>query len=59
MKQFVIERTNEARREWWTGLEWSDDENQARWYDSEPDAPLETGDENARSVHYDTGVVVD
>jgi hypothetical protein len=59
MKEFVIERTNEMKREWWTGSDWSEDENQARWYDAEPDAPQETDDENARAIHYETGVVAD
>ena len=58
MKEFVIERTKEMRREWWTGTDWSEDENKAR-YNAEPDAPQQTGDENARPVHYETGVVVD
>jgi hypothetical protein len=57
MKEFVIERTNEMRREWWTGSDWSEDEFQARWYEFEPDAPKTTGDENARAVHYETGTV--
>jgi hypothetical protein len=59
MHEYVIERTSETRREWWTGTDWSEDENQARWYDSEPDAPKETDDENAHSVHYERGIVVD
>lgn len=59
MREYVIERSNEMRREWWTGTDWSDDENLAKWYDAEPDAPHETGDENARALHYETGVVVD
>jgi hypothetical protein len=59
MKEFVIERTSEMRREWWTGVDWSEDENQAKWYNSEPDAPMETDDENARAVRYQTGSVVD
>jgi len=59
MKEFVIERTNEMRREWWTGTAWSEDENLAKWYDAEPHAPTETGDENARALHYETGIVVD
>ena len=59
MHQYVIERTSETRREWWTGTAWSDDENGAKWYDSEPDASKETDDENAHSVHYETGSVVD
>jgi hypothetical protein len=59
MHEYVIERTSEMRREWWTGSVWSEYENQARWYDSEPDAPQEAGDENARAVHYETGSVAD
>lgn len=59
MHQYVIERTSEMRREWWTGSDWTEDENRAKWYDSEPHAPKETGDENARAVHYETGIVVD
>lgn len=58
MKEFVIERTNEMRREWWNGTDWTEDEFQARWYESEPDAPKVTGDENARAVHYETGTVM-
>jgi hypothetical protein len=57
MKEYVIERTNEMKREWWTGAGWSEDENQACWYDFEPDAAQEADDENARAVHYETGVV--
>jgi hypothetical protein len=59
MREYVIERSSEMRREWWTGAVWSEDENQARWYDSEPDAAKETDDENAHSVHYESGIVVD
>lgn len=59
MKEFVIERTNEMRREWWTGSEWSDDEKQACWYRTEPDAPKITEDENARAVRYETGAIAD
>jgi hypothetical protein len=59
MREFVIERTNETKREWWTGSEWSEDESEARWYASEPDAPQETQDENARAVHHDAGLIND
>jgi hypothetical protein len=59
MHQYVIERTSEMRREWWTGANWTEHEKRARWYDSEPDAAKETDDENARAVHYETGVVAD
>jgi hypothetical protein len=59
MKEFVIERTNEMRREWWTGKTWTEDETQARWYTDEPDAPLATGDESAHAVRYESGAVVE
>lgn len=59
MKEFVIERTNEMKRQWWTGSAWTEDETLAHWYDAEPDAPEETDDENARAVYYEAGVVVD
>ena len=59
MANFVIERTNEMKREWWTGSAWTEDENQASWYDGEPDAPEETGDENARAVPYEARSIVD
>lgn len=59
MREFVIERTNETKREWWTGAGWSEDENEARWYSGEPDAPQETQDENARAVRHETGVIDD
>jgi hypothetical protein len=59
MREFVIERTNEMKREWWTGAEWSEDESEARWYPSEPDAPQETQDENARAVRHAAGLIND
>ncbi|HET6326540.1 MAG TPA: hypothetical protein VFG04_17825 [Planctomycetaceae bacterium] len=59
MREFVIERTNEMKREWWTGTTWSESETDARWYSSEPDAPEETQDENARAVHHAAGVISD
>jgi hypothetical protein len=59
MREYVIERTNEMKREWWTGAEWSEDESQACWYDREPAAESETNDESAHVVHYDAGVVDD
>jgi hypothetical protein len=39
MREFVIERTNEMKREWWTGSNWTENEHEARWYPEEPDAP--------------------
>ena len=59
MREFVIERTNEMKRGWWTGAGWSEDESEARWYSDEPDAPQETQDENARAVRHGTGVIDD
>jgi hypothetical protein len=59
MRQFVIERTSEVKREWWTGKDWSEDEHDARWYDHEPDAPEVTQDENARAVRHEAGVIDD
>ena len=48
MKEYVIERTNEMKREWWTGSDWSENDREARWYNREPDAARETQDESAR-----------
>jgi hypothetical protein len=59
MREFVIERTNETKREWWTGSAWSEDDRQARWYATEPDAPEVTQDENARAVRHPAGVIDD
>jgi hypothetical protein len=57
MREYVIERTNETKREWWTGAAWSEDESQARWYDHEPAAEKITDDEGAHVVHYEAGLV--
>jgi hypothetical protein len=59
VKEFVIERTNEMKREWWTGTDWSDCEEDAQWYETEPDAPQETQDENARAVYHPAGTIDD
>jgi hypothetical protein len=59
MKEYVIERTNEMKREWWTGSDWSENDREARWYNREPDAARETQDESAHVVHHDRGVVED
>lgn len=56
-KRFVIERTSEFLREWWTGSGWSKYDRDARWYENEPDGPGETGDEEARPVCYPSGTV--
>ena len=55
MREYVIERTSEMKREWWTGAEWSEDETAARWYDREPNAEKETQDESAHVVRYEAG----
>lgn len=54
-KQFVIERSSEFLREWWTGTDWSNDYAQATWYEHEPDGPRVTADEAAHSVFYPDG----
>lgn len=54
---YVIERCSENLREWGTGTEWSEDDRAAKWYEHEPDAPRETDDEQARTVHYPSGEV--
>ncbi len=56
-REFVIERTNEMKREWWNGSGWTEDEHQALWYGYEPDAAVETDDENARAVEYASGQI--
>jgi hypothetical protein len=45
--KYVIQRASESRCEWWTGNGWTEDENDARRYDEEPDVSQETGDESA------------
>ncbi|MCA9108424.1 MAG: hypothetical protein KDA52_00635 [Planctomycetaceae bacterium] len=54
---YAIERSGEVLREWWTGETWTEDAQSAQWYDHEPDAPRETGDEGAHAVFYPEGVV--
>lgn len=56
-KRFVIERTSEYLREWWTGSGWSKSDRDAEWFEHEPDAPRETDDEEARAVYYPRGRV--
>lgn len=55
--RYVIERSSEFLREWWTGREWTEDNLQAHWYVREPDGPRETGDEEAHAVYYRSGTV--
>jgi len=44
---YVIQRASETRCEWWTGSDWSEDDNQALQYDVKPNVGEETGDESA------------
>ncbi len=56
-ERFVIERSSEFLREWWTGSEWSEAAETAHWYKHEPDGPRITGDEGAHAVCYPSGEV--
>lgn len=56
-KRFVIERSSEYLREWWTGSDWSEDYARARWFEHEPDGPRVTDDEEAHAVCYASGKV--
>lgn len=56
-KQFVIERSSEFLREWWTGSDWSKDCTRALWFEHEPDGPRVTDDEEAHAVFYPSGEV--
>jgi hypothetical protein len=56
-QRFVIERSSEFLREWWTGERWTEDYAQAKWYQREPDASRESHDEEARSCFYPSGEV--
>ncbi len=56
-KRFVIERSSEFLREWWTGSDWSDDCAKAQWFVHEPDGPRVTADEGAHAVCYPSGAV--
>jgi len=48
--RYVIQRTSETIREWWTGTDWSDDLEKAMRYDHKPDVSIETLDEMAKAV---------
>lgn len=50
--KWVIEKRNDVTRVWWTGDEWSVVDTDALWYDEEPDARHETG-EDAIAVPFD------
>jgi CheY-like chemotaxis protein len=47
---FVIQRTSETVRDWWTGSGWSEQLNEAQRYPSKPDAGVEAGDESAKAI---------
>ncbi len=46
---YVIQRTSETVCEWWTGTGWSENEDDALRYPTEPDVSLETLDESAKA----------
>jgi len=56
-KKYVIERSGECMHDWWTGTDWSDEPNDAKWFDHEPCGPSETLDEAAHTVFYRNGKV--
>ncbi len=56
-QRYVIERTSESKREWWTGSGWSEDDHRAQWFECKPDACREADDENAHVVEYTSGTV--
>lgn len=47
---YVIQRSGELIREWWTGTGWSEDVNDALQYSGEPDVSREVFDESAIAV---------
>lgn len=47
---WVILRTRETMREWWTGSHWFDDLQQANQYDHESDAGVESQNEIAVAI---------
>lgn len=51
--RYVIQRTGETFREWWTGDQWSSNENLAKEYCHDPDVSVETHDESAKAVRVD------
>jgi hypothetical protein len=56
-RRYVIERSSEFVREWWTGQRWTEDYAEAKWYQGEPDASKESDEEEARSCFYPSGEV--
>lgn len=48
--KYVIQRTSETTREWWTGSGWTDDVTLAMYYDDKPDVSVEAMDESAKAV---------
>lgn len=51
---WVIEHTSEFIRRWWTGSDWTEDYQKAKWYETEPDIAHETLEEEAKAVYYAT-----
>jgi hypothetical protein len=56
-QRYVIERSSESLREWWTGKRWTENYAQAKWYEIEPDASQESHDEEARACFYPSGEI--
>jgi hypothetical protein len=54
---YVIERTGDMNRDWWTGAHWSENPRDAKWYDYEPHAGSEAEDEGAHTIYYPTGKI--
>lgn len=48
--KYVIQRTSETTREWWTGTDWTEDITAAMQYDEKPDVSVEAMDESAKAV---------
>jgi CheY-like chemotaxis protein len=48
--EYVIQRTSETVRDWWTGSGWSEHLNEALQFLSKPDAAVEASDESAKAI---------
>ena len=48
--KYVIQRTSETTREWWTGADWTEDVGEAMRFDDIPDVSVEAMDEAAKAV---------
>ena len=56
-RRYVIERSSECLRDWWTGTGWSENADDAKWFENEPRGPFEADDEDAHIVFYASGTV--